>query len=992
MKVWIFCAPLLFSIVTTLPAQRYVTRQYRVENGLPTDLTKAITQDQAGNLWIATDEGFVRYNGARFEAYPKSTHSNYTKGFFRTRHDKLIAIGDLDLLEVVVTGDSVEFKPLCPVGRTPNDSTLSYPKSLYEDRRGLLWVSESQAVVRMTGRKIKRYEFDIADRTPQFLRSFSFFEDAKGALFTVSVAGNVFRYDGEQDKFLKTDYKFPGNVEFVAVLNRRLVIGAQEGLYVSDPQSDGSFGQPKLAAAIHSVSYVAPLRNGNYFVATRGSEHFLLDSALAHKSMVISAVSNINHVYLSGEEDIWLATNEGVVFMQEAAFQGPLGSSRGFIECVAEDAQESKLYYATAAELYAIDPASQKDEVIINAIKDSYFQSLVSTKRGLWAANSFRVLLIQGKKVTRTFDFSDQRMFVTSLAKDAEENVWLTIPGRRQVLMIDNEQHVKSFGIPLGENGFINDVRDGGDGIYVASNGKKNYLFYKAYADTVFHNISVPVDLAPKEELNAFSLFADGSTLWLATTAGLIKYDHKTAQRVFLGEGYRGVPVRSICADGKTGFLLATSKDLLYYDVGTGDYNLFASARNLSGITINNRSILISRDKKVWIGASRGLFSSSRRTTEKSKTIRPRIVYASVDGKGTPNPGLRTVPYNILLSMIVSSVTFPEEERVFEFRLADGMPWKRLDGPSLNIITSNPGGQQVQLRARKTGMFGWSDTTNLTFSVPSPFWMTPWFYLLIVVFVIFIIGLTSVIVRSLHIKQKIRLEARVAERTQQLEDVNKELEAFSYSVSHDLRAPLRSILGFTQILEDDHKAGINEDGQKALGTIKKNATKMNTLIDDLLRFSRVLYQGLKKGPMDTAQLVDEIVASQREAGYTETEIRIQPLPSVVADRGLISQVWSNLISNAVKYSSKAAHPRVDIGVEEKEKEYIFHVRDNGAGFDMQFAEKLFGVFQRLHSDREFPGTGIGLALVRRILTRHDGRIWAEAKVNEGATFYFSLPR
>lgn len=976
---------------TMLSAQEYTKKQYKIENGLPTELIKAITQDSLGNLWIATDEGFVKYNAARFETYRTATHSNYTKGFYRTRNGRLLAFGDLDLFELRHAGDSTEFHSLVPVARSLNDSSLSYPKLLYEDSRSLLWVSESQSVVKLDGRKITRYHFDLADRTPQFLRSFSFFEDGNHDLFAVSVAGNVFQYNRQEDHFMKSEFRFPSQIEFAEVLNGHLVIGARDGLFVARRASNGKFEQPKLMSPITTVCFVAALSNGNYFVATRGSDHFIVDSSFSNKRPVVSNVNNINHVYVSRENDIWLSTHEGILFMQEAAFQGPVGKSNTFIECVAEDVGTPLIYYATSQELHSFDPQSKKDKTIIDKISDSYFQSLVSTKKGIWAANAFRVLLIDGNKITKTFDFSDQRMFVTSLNKDADENVWLTIPGRREVLMIDNDLRLHTFGIPLGETGFINEVKDGGDGIYVVSNGP-DYLFYKSYTDTVFHNISVPVKLNPREELNTFNLFVRDGSVWLGTSIGLLKYDHKTTERVNIGEGYNGIPIRSVNPNGQAGFLLATPKELLYYDVETNDCSLFASSMNLSGLTVNTRSLMISRDKKVWIGTARGVFSSNRRITDKAKTLQPQLAYANADGKRVAHLRSVVFPYNILLSLAVTSVTFPEEERVFEFRRSDQQPWTRLTGTSIDIVTSRPGDQYIQIRARKTGTYAWSDVTNLSFDVSRPFWMTGWFYMMIAVAIIAIIAVTAIIVKALDVKQKLRLEAMVAERTAQLGEANRELEAFSYSVSHDLRSPLRFILGYTQILQEDYADKLDEEGRKNIAAVQKSATKMNQLIDDLLRFSRVLYQGLSLSDVDLNAMVSEIVSGLRESGYENTVVNVQPLPSVSADRGLIQQVWSNLISNAMKYSSRTDNPRVDITCEETDKEYIFCVKDNGAGFDMKYAEKLFGVFQRLHTDREFPGTGIGLALVRRIITRHGGRIWAEGKLKEGAKFYFTIIR
>lgn len=234
------------------------------------------------------------------------------------------------------------------------------------------------------------------------------------------------------------------------------------------------------------------------------------------------------------------------------------------------------------------------------------------------------------------------------------------------------------------------------------------------------------------------------------------------------------------------------------------------------------------------------------------------------------------------------------------------------------------------------------------------------------------------------------LEKRVKERTAELEATNRELESFSYSVSHDLRAPLRAITGFSDILEEEDGLVLSDTGKKALNTIQQNAKRMGVLIDDLLKFSRLARQPLAKTTIDTRALLDRILASEEFKNQKAT-VTVEELLPVEADHNLLQQVWINLISNALKYSSKKEQPVVEIGSYRKEDEITFFVKDNGAGFDMNYADKLFGTFQRLHKASEFEGTGVGLALSQRILTRHGGRIWAEAKVNEGAMFYFALP-
>lgn len=227
-----------------------------------------------------------------------------------------------------------------------------------------------------------------------------------------------------------------------------------------------------------------------------------------------------------------------------------------------------------------------------------------------------------------------------------------------------------------------------------------------------------------------------------------------------------------------------------------------------------------------------------------------------------------------------------------------------------------------------------------------------------------------------------------------LEVANKELESFSYSVSHDLRAPLRHIDGFASLLSKHVINGLDEKGRRYLQIISESAQRMGRLIDDLLTFSRMGRAQMAPADLDHDELVKGVLREGEHERSTAIEWTIHPLPRVNADAAMLRQVWLNLIDNAVKYSSRSSPPRIEIGAvpqPDNPGEHVFYVKDNGVGFDMKYAAKLFGVFQRLHAESEFQGTGIGLANVRRIIFRHGGRTWAESTLGEGATFYFSLP-
>jgi light-regulated signal transduction histidine kinase (bacteriophytochrome) len=235
------------------------------------------------------------------------------------------------------------------------------------------------------------------------------------------------------------------------------------------------------------------------------------------------------------------------------------------------------------------------------------------------------------------------------------------------------------------------------------------------------------------------------------------------------------------------------------------------------------------------------------------------------------------------------------------------------------------------------------------------------------------------------------LEKRVLARTAQLEAANRELEAFSYSVSHDLRAPLRAIDGFSRILSDEYGQELSKDAQHYLERVRDNTRTMSSLIDNLLSFSRLSRQPLKKQPIDPTLLARQCLDTLREGlDSRPIEINLQTLPPCEADPALLKQVFFNLLSNAIKFSSKNPKPTIEVGCLQENNESIYFVKDNGVGFDMQYAHKLFGVFQRLHRAEDYEGTGVGLAIVQRIIHRHGGRIWALSEPNQGATFCFTL--
>jgi PAS domain S-box-containing protein len=237
----------------------------------------------------------------------------------------------------------------------------------------------------------------------------------------------------------------------------------------------------------------------------------------------------------------------------------------------------------------------------------------------------------------------------------------------------------------------------------------------------------------------------------------------------------------------------------------------------------------------------------------------------------------------------------------------------------------------------------------------------------------------------------INLNTELSREVAELEARNKELEAFSYSVSHDVRAPLRHIIGFSRILSDEFPQGVTPAGRQYLNNIQNGALRLQQMVDDLLRFSRLGAQELKVYPTDLAGLVKQVISElQPDLHGRKINFEVSSLPTVECDAGLMKQVFWNLIANAVKFTAARESAVIEIGQYPQDETKAFFIRDNGAGFNMKYADRLFAPFQRLHSEEEFVGTGVGLSIVQRIILKHKGRIWAEGQADRGATFFFTL--
>lgn len=981
-------------------AQQYFVKKYRVEKGLPSDIIKGVTQDSSGYFWIATDEGLVKYDGLRFTSYRQAMRSNFAKGFFTTRSGRLFAFGDLDLIEIKNLGDSVVFESVCPALRIPNDTSLSYPKLLYEDVHGDIWVSESQSVVRLHGKGFTRYAFDLANRSPKFLRSFIFFEDISHELFVASFQGSVFRYNRQANAFDNIPVKLPPSIEYASIMDGKLMIGAADGIWEAELLREGGIRRPQLKLRIPMVSFVKQLHNGKYFIATHGHEHFVADSACTEVTTILTQVNNVNHVHESNERDIWISSNEGLVMMREDFFDCASEKVMDFIEAITQDPVSGMMYYATAGTLYSFDPATRVNRTVLD-LPSGYFQSLVATREGIWVGNAFRVFLFSDGRIKKEFDFSAHGRFVTGLFRDSKGSIWISIPGLRHAYMVDSNHNLQRYRVPLQQECLINVIREGKDGMYIGSNGKDSYLFFKSFADTVFQNISAPLSFSIGDDFNVPDFAVIDDNIWLVSSEGLLKFGRHKTERVNLGDHFTGLPVRTIFQYSDDKLITANAFGMILYDLSSGAFDVFNEGSGLKSNTITR--FFVDKQENLWVGTAKGLSYSTRPLNQLRKTPRPRFTETLVNGKKT---SLQTAGYEIdhgsFLSVLVSSITFPENEVMFQYRLLPFGDWKTTADFELRFPMLQSGEQMLEVKAKKNGPYTWSDTATLAFYVSKPFWQQSWFYAACLVGIFLLIGLTWAGVNALNAQRNRELQSIVNERTRELQLRNEQLVKLNQEknnligiVAHDLKSPLNQIAGLLSLVKLTGK--VDDSAAEYLTRAEESTKRLGQMIGKILDIdaieSKQLNVNMEK--LNVSEVVDSVVkrydgeAARKDISITRS---IEPALFINADRNFTEQVLENLLSNAIKFSP--FDRSVLVTLQAAEGKVVCEIKDHGPGLSEADQKKLFGKYQKLSArpTGNETSTGLGLSIAKRFMVAMQGDIWCESKNGGGASFFVAFSR
>ena len=557
--------------------------------------------------------------------------------------------------------------------------------------------------------------------------------------------------------------------------------------------------------------------------------------------------------------------------------------------------------------------------------------------------------------------------------------------------------------IKLSHNGTVYIGTAYGFNIYFPRESKFNSYFHdpedpNSISDNSIHSILIEND----------------STIWIGTQTGLNKFNPQTEifKHFYKEDGLPDNRITGLALEEEGVLWITTIHGVSRYNTKTGVQQIFTKEDGFQSNEFNRNSIYVNRDKNIYLGTTKGFNIVYPNKLKHNKTP-PRILITGFKINNKPvlvgdeksplkkhiSETEEIILYNrqsvLSFDFAVLDFTLPEKNQyAYKMEGLDpkGVGWNYPSAQRSATYTNLTPGEYV-FRVKGANNDGiWNEEgTSLRITILPPFWQTSWFRILSLLFIIAVL-IFSYRYRIKRIKKINReLEERVHERTLQLETSNRELEAFTYSVSHDLRAPLRGINGYTKVIEEDFNNELSPDIKHYFNKILKASIRMSDLIDSLLQLSRILRKDIKKEQINLSKLAYEI-AEELKGTIPERKVSIKIQPNIFTnvDAGLMRIVLENLFQNAWKFTEPKSDANIEFGFYYNHGINNYYVKDNGVGFDMEYADKLFVPFNRLHTENEFEGMGIGLATVKKIIEKHGGKIWANGKTNKGSTFYFTL--
>jgi signal transduction histidine kinase/ligand-binding sensor domain-containing protein/ActR/RegA family two-component response regulator len=1010
----------------SLIGQEYRFKTYTIENGLQNELLKSITIDSVGFIWIATDGGLIRYNGFEFIECADVQDSKYIKSVLCSKNGSLFFTTDLSFSKIDYGVDGFNKSTIRAGSINESDSLLFFPKQLYEDKNGNIWFSDNTSIYRFRDGYLKKYYLGSQNTPNSYNRSFSFFEDGYGNLYTISQTGHFYWFDLQRDKPVSLDPGFPiTNVSAVLPISKnKVLIAANNMIAELTLYEDHTFESFRILDPDIDASAFVMIQDSTFFIGSWSKG--LYQGRLTGDNYEFTKIEDpsinkggINQINLRGS-DLYLATDNGLVIMQRKVFQSDFNNlTEEYIQDIAFNDETNEMFFTDGRTVFAINQFTLEASIVFNST-GSLLLRLLPDKNSIWVADNNGFLRqLKDKAVIKTIDLSSYGSSIYNLTLDKNENIWICQDNLNGVLKITKEGLITKYGEESGLVSRVNFIIDSPiNYIFLGACGAESYLYYFNPEQEKFINLSKPLPFAFNESLliNDLSFDEDG-VMWLASNHGLLKVRGNDIERIDL-ENLTNEDIKAVMVGHDGDIWFASS-------IGVSKYNkdnivTFDYMDGLPSKTIGYRCIETDARNRIWVGTLAGI-SYALENIPLNKM--PKPVFLSISEKGQPLSDISRNSFSNLayLGFTFISPSFPTDGIHYKVMLAGkDTTWRYFSGKNDLIYTDfKTGDYELIIQAKQRGNYLWSEPLSYKFQIYTIWYQSWWAWSILIAVIALLVYLTARWRSSRLEHEKQRLNILVSERTSELERKTHEIEAknealviakdeaersskakaeFLSTMSHEIRTPMNAVIGMTNILLMEEP---REDQLDRINTLKFSAENLLMLINDILDFNKI-----EAGKVDFERIDFDLKEVARNiklsfdpaANAKGVTLNLQVeegIPDLlIGDPTRISQIIINLVGNALKFTEKG---EINIILSKRlrpgnQLEVTFRIRDTGIGISPKKLETIFETFSQGSSNttRRYGGTGLGLSITKKLLELMGSRIQVQSRLGVGSEFSFRL--
>jgi signal transduction histidine kinase/ligand-binding sensor domain-containing protein len=1036
-NLWLLTA-LLFINFSQINAQHYQVTTYQADQGFPNPLAKAIYQDEKGFIWTGTDLGLIQFDGKHFTKHDLSDF--YIKSFFRKKSGELYVIHDGGVFEIIHSGDSIVFKPQIQGSRELVPNTLMFPKGMYEDQFGGMWISEYKSITLWQEDKLKRYHFDISTKTSSFSRSYQFIEDDFGTFWVVSHKGHVFYLDREIDQFVEVK-NLPNtliNVNWLLKTQKgKILLSTTNGIW--ELKTDPNKESIKLlqVSNLDNVSCMVEDSQGNLFLGTwfkglyRGKYH---NGTIYYEPIEDLKPKVVNYLFANELDEIWASFDEGIALLHSPYFAKlKIDAKRPYILSMAPG-NNGKTYATTGESIIEISHTNQGyiGKTVFELEFDENNKLVAYHNNTIYfATDKENLYWIEDGKVNKVH--LEEGSSIQGITPDKKGNIWVCFYEANYIIKLTPEKEIVKYGKEKGIHSvlvLIKEVRNGD--LYLGGRGENGYIYKYDPQSDKFVNLSMPLSF-PTHDFAVDDIAQEKpGKLWLATNHGLLTLTPNQIKKIETGY-LNGVSlIKAVEVNYNDDLWIGTDFGLLKYT--KEGLVLFDDFNGLPSKVISYRSLVVDEYNTLWAGTAAGIGFSQKK--EKPLTQTPKPIFLKLEMNGSPvNLSDNAFSNNSFLEAKFVSTTFPANKIIYQYRLKGlHSDWITLTNKQEIILPRLPQGDfTFEVRALQQGEYLWSEPIAYSFHINIAWYFSWWAILL------YIIVLNAVIVaivkwntarltkekailevlvgdRTSQLKEKtIQLEERnekilrqkeeiekksqelelalseIQEQKQKLEVLNATKDRFFSIVAHDLRGPLNSLSNFSELLINYSESMSPEEVRKMANDLQKSVKNTFNLTENLLAWARAQMDNLDSKPelLDINTIIEqnkELYLNAAKIKNIQINTLLTPGAGILSDKDQFTFIVRNLISNAVKFTMPGGNISLKTSIVNDQAE--ISVQDSGVGINPAILDKLFDIGKKHSTPGTMgeKGTGLGLLLCKEFVERNGGSITVISEEFKGSCF------